>query len=57
MSERNRLSENQQIVRADRFATLFKMSSKRTVSTIGKRIERQDFEDTKDCIELRRKPR
>jgi hypothetical protein len=40
MTERNRLGRDEEIVRADRLAVLFKTSSKQAIGTIGRRVER-----------------
>ena len=52
ITERNRLSRNEEIIRADRFATLLKTRSEQAISTIGGRVERQDFKSTEDSSEL-----
>src|SRR5262249_21717257 len=57
MTEGNRLGGNEEIIRSDRFAALFETSSNQAVSTIGRRVERQDFEGTENCSELRGKAR
>src|SRR5437660_3142286 len=57
MTERKRLGSNKQVVCPDRLAALFKTSSKQAIRTIGRRLERQDFEAAENCGELRRKPR
>src|SRR5437764_14514695 len=57
MTERKRLGSNKQVVCPDRLAAPFKTSSKQAIRTIGRRVERQDFEAAENCGELRRKPR
>ena len=55
MAERNRLSRNEEIIRADRFAPLLKTRLEQAISAISWRVKRQDFKRTEDSCELRSK--